>query len=324
MSSPRRNVRELAGALLVWGGVLALAVFAEAFFVRWSVLIHARDYSPVEFVVERVERQVKASRGASSWRWIAVGEVLGGTESIALRYDSRHLRHTEERLEAEYPRGRIMQVLHRPNAEWEPLFGPSLRVVSAELRPTPVMAAVTVASTAGALAAIVGGAAILFHARRTRNQTAGPPVPATTPSPSPTATRSHAPSVRIRAALVGGTVVPLHLALDLVYRPWALERQPIDLGLAGSFTQVTAVVGVSALMVLLESRALWRDRLNESLVVVAPTVGMLGYEMLQRWLPWATFDEADLAWTLVGAVAAWVVKRAVYDPVMRRDGERNA
>jgi len=130
--------------------------------------------------------------------------------------------------------------------------------------------------------------------------------------------------VRARAAAVAGIVLLAHLALDIVYRPWAFERQPIDLGLAGSFTQVTAVVGVSALMVLLESRALWRDRLNESLVVVAPTAGMLGYEVLQRWLPWTTFDPADLAWTVVGAVVAWAVKRAVYDPVMRQDDDRAA
>ena len=115
-----------------------------------------------------------------------------------------------------------------------------------------------------------------------------------------------------------GSALIVHLMLDFIYRPWALDHGPSDFGLASSFTQATAVVGISAVMVLVERTGFWRDKAHEALLAIAPTLAMLGYECIQPWLPWGTFDPMDLIWTIGGGVLAWGIKLVVYDPVVNR------
>ena len=112
-----------------------------------------------------------------------------------------------------------------------------------------------------------------------------------------------APSRRV-AMIVGAGVTCLHLALDLLYRPWAWRSGVVDFGLADSFSNLTAVVGCSALMVLTDRAESPPALADRSLRVVAPAIGIAAYEMLQRWLPWGTFDIQDLLWTAWGGLVA--------------------
>jgi hypothetical protein len=119
------------------------------------------------------------------------------------------------------------------------------------------------------------------------------------------------------ALAVAVATTAVHLGLDLAYRPWAWTNQVVDLGLADSFTNLTSVVGLSAVMVMVERKKLWEDTLAETRVVGAPVVGMIGYELIQSVMPTQTFDVADIGWTLAGGAAAWVIKRGVYDRRMK-------
>lgn len=127
-------------------------------------------------------------------------------------------------------------------------------------------------------------------------------------------------ALRARAVLVLAVIVPLHLALDAAYRPWARQQPFSDWGFSSSFTQVTAVVGIAALMVLSERKHWWNDRPSEVLLLLVPMIGMIGYECIQAWLPWTTFDRIDLVWSVVGGGLSAGIKRFVYDPVAKTSG----
>jgi hypothetical protein len=105
-----------------------------------------------------------------------------------------------------------------------------------------------------------------------------------------------------------------HVALDLVYRPWAWSVSVCDLHFANSFTNMTSVVIISALMVLAEGRILFRDNYGKWLIVIAPVAGMIAYEFMQPLLPFGRFDLWDIAWTFAGGISALLVKTFVYDP----------
>jgi hypothetical protein len=94
----------------------------------------------------------------------------------------------------------------------------------------------------------------------------------------------------------------VHLALDNIYRPAAYSQALYDFGIKDSFTQITAVVGISLLMVLFENEETWHGKTGRLVLIIVPVVAMLMYECIQPWLSVATFDVQDLLFTLIGGV----------------------
>lgn len=111
---------------------------------------------------------------------------------------------------------------------------------------------------------------------------------------------------RVAMVVVAG-VTCLHVGLDLLYRPWAWRSGAADFGLADSFSNLTAVVGFAALMVLVDRASGAPDLAERSLRVIAPAIGIAAYEVLQQRLPWGTFDRQDLVWTAGGGLIAAVL-----------------
>lgn len=120
------------------------------------------------------------------------------------------------------------------------------------------------------------------------------------------------------ALIVALVTAAIHIGLDVLYRPWAWRNQVSDFGVADSFTNFTAVIGLSAIMVLSERRRLWADPWLAWLVVFSPVVAMVAYEFLQPLLSWGTFAISDLVATLLGGVVVVLIKLRVYDPAMTR------
>lgn len=118
------------------------------------------------------------------------------------------------------------------------------------------------------------------------------------------------------AATVLVVTLAIHLILDFFYRPWIWASGRSDLHFADAFTNVTSVIIVASLMVLVERQKLWVDRATQSLIVLAPLVGMVCYEFMQPLLPWGTFDTWDIAWTFVGAALVVGIKHTVFDPLV--------
>lgn len=159
----------VAGALLLGIGTIVFSSCAEDLLVRWSVWLAHADYSRASFVVDRVSRESATSRGGG-WRWVALGTVNGETEVLYLNQDSPHRSRLEERYEHDYPRGRELEVLYRPDKERRPLFGPSLRVVSKELVPSLRMRLMTLMLTMTAIAPILVGVALIYVSWRMRGR----------------------------------------------------------------------------------------------------------------------------------------------------------
>ncbi len=124
-------------------------------------------------------------------------------------------------------------------------------------------------------------------------------------------------SLKNSALTVALSTLVLHVLLDSLYRPWAWNLKLSDAHFADSFTNLTSVVGISALMVFVEGQRFWKEKMSSWLIVVVPAVSMIVYEGIQMVLPWGRFDTWDLAWTASGAVLAWVIKVLLYDPRAR-------
>ena len=115
---------------------------------------------------------------------------------------------------------------------------------------------------------------------------------------------------RRRAILILVFVVGLHLLLDLIYRPMQFSSGFFDLGFAGSFTQITAIVGIAMLMVIFDSVKQQRVSIMKEqryLYIFVPFLAMLAYELLQIWYPIATFDTADMIYCLVALLVNFIV-----------------
>ena len=132
--------------------------------------------------------------------------------------------------------------------------------------------------------------------------------------------------VRGRAALTAVGVTCIHLFLDLTYRAWAIEksRDPLwDWGLASSFTQITSIIGMGALMVIWELRPANSTNLPFGFYVVTPAIAMLLYEILQIWLP-ATFDMMDVAYCGLGVIANFLILRyVIFQTTRELSGDRD-
>lgn len=81
---------------------------------------------------------------------------------------------------------------------------------------------------------------------------------------------------RIRSVIVLVSVILIHLSLDVLYRPMAYSRNLSDFGLKDSFTQITAVIGISLLIVVFEKDKLRTGRMGQIFLILVPVVAMLG------------------------------------------------
>ena len=116
--------------------------------------------------------------------------------------------------------------------------------------------------------------------------------------------------IRRRALMLIPIIVCVHLGLDLVYRDWVREYGWNDWGLASSFTQITAILGIACLMILIELKPTETNAPPLGFFVVVPMLAMLGYEVLQIWLP-ATFDVQDIGYCLIGGILNWAMLRFI-------------
>lgn len=107
------------------------------------------------------------------------------------------------------------------------------------------------------------------------------------------------------------SVICIHLALDVLYRPMAYSRNLSDFGLKDSFTQITAVIGISLLIVLFEKDKLTTGRMGLFFLTIVPVVAMLSYEFIQFFIPPLRFDVQDLIFTLVGGILAWFIQSLI-------------
>jgi hypothetical protein len=116
---------------------------------------------------------------------------------------------------------------------------------------------------------------------------------------------------KIRSLMVLVTVILIHLALDILYRPMAYSQNLSDFGLKDSFTQITAVIGISLIIVLFEKEKVTIGRSGQIFLTVVPVVAMLGYEFIQLLIPTQSFDTQDLIFTLLGGVFIWFIQSKI-------------
>lgn len=103
-------------------------------------------------------------------------------------------------------------------------------------------------------------------------------------------------------------VVMGHLVLDLLYRPFAYSEDFYDFGLKDSFTQITAVLGISLLIVLFEKDKTTTGRAGSVFIIVVPVIAMLLYEWLQSLIAPLSFDKQDLVYTIIGGFVCWMMQ----------------
>ena len=106
------------------------------------------------------------------------------------------------------------------------------------------------------------------------------------------------------------SVILVHILLDQVYRPWQPMFGFYDFYFSESFTQITAILGLSMVMVMVESRKPAFANLGPLFFTIVPTFAMIAYELMQLWIPFATFDPVDLIYCFIAAFLNYfVVKR---------------
>ena len=80
---------------------------------------------------------------------------------------------------------------------------------------------------------------------------------------------------KIKSLIILVTVILIHLALDILYRPMAFSQNLNDFGLKDSFTQITAVIGISLIIVLVEKEKVTIGRSGQIFLTIVPVVAML-------------------------------------------------
>lgn len=116
---------------------------------------------------------------------------------------------------------------------------------------------------------------------------------------------------KIRAIFTLVLVLIIHLIFDVLYRPMAYSTNLSDLGLKDSFTQVTAVLGISLLIVIVEKEKTTTTRSGNFFLAIVPVIAMITYEFIQILIPSLRFDFQDLFFTLGGGIFAWLIQRIV-------------
>ena len=116
---------------------------------------------------------------------------------------------------------------------------------------------------------------------------------------------------KIRSLIILVTVILIHLALDILYRPMAFSQNLNDFGLKDSFTQITAVIGISLIIVLVEKEKVTIGRSGQIFLTIVPVVAMLGYEFIQLLIPTQSFDNQDIIFTLLGGVFIWFIQSKI-------------
>jgi glycopeptide antibiotics resistance protein len=106
-------------------------------------------------------------------------------------------------------------------------------------------------------------------------------------------------------------LIVIHLLADKFYRPWVIDNSISDFGMANSYTQITAVLGISILMVVFEKDSQWEGFFGKLILITTPVISMIVYEFLQNYLPWGTFDVKDIWFTLIGGLIAILVHNTV-------------
>lgn len=116
---------------------------------------------------------------------------------------------------------------------------------------------------------------------------------------------------KVRAIILLVLVVLIHLMLDLIYRPMACSLGLSDFGLKDSFTQITAVMGISLLMVVFEKEKITTGKMGKAFLTAVPVIAMLIYEFIQLLTSSLRFDIQDLVFTLVGGVFVWIIQSKI-------------
>jgi len=116
---------------------------------------------------------------------------------------------------------------------------------------------------------------------------------------------------KVRAIILLVLVVLIHLMLDLIYRPMAYSLGLSDFGLKDSFTQITAVMGISLLMVVFEKEKITTGKMGKAFLTGVPVIAMLIYEFIQLLTSSLRFDIQDLVFTLVGGVFVWIIQSKI-------------
>lgn len=116
---------------------------------------------------------------------------------------------------------------------------------------------------------------------------------------------------KVRAIILLVLVVLIHLMLDFIYRPMAYSLGLNDFGLKDSFTQITAVMGISLLMVVFEKEKITTGKMGKVFLTVVPVIAMLIYEFIQPLTSSLRFDIRDLGFTLVGGVIVWIIQSKI-------------
>jgi hypothetical protein len=105
----------------------------------------------------------------------------------------------------------------------------------------------------------------------------------------------------------------IHVLLDAFYRPFIYEMGIFDFYFANSFSNLTSVILISAIMVFTDAKLLYGNKFTESLIIVCPVLAMVGYEFIQPWIAWTTFDPMDIIYSFIGGIVIVLLKKYVYN-----------
>ncbi len=111
-----------------------------------------------------------------------------------------------------------------------------------------------------------------------------------------------------KAILILIPLILTHIVIDTSYRPLAYINSFNDLGFKDSFTQITAVIGISLLMIIFEKKDTWNGKIGKIFLTVIPIIAMIFYEIIQIFTDSLTFDLQDIIYTLIGGIFNGIIQ----------------